>query len=667
MAASAVVRRVTADADRSVQERRSISGWYRTRLARLVLAIVVMVPLVYSAIYMWVMWDPTTKVHQMPVALVNLDGTGAARPEDAAGAGVVRSLVESQALDFHLVDQSQAMRGLKAGEYYFVIEIPHDFSETLQRLSTPQAAPALIDVTYNDNTTLMASNIGARAMAEISAAVVRGVAASTVGTLVDGVDALGDGFRQAAAGATRLHSGTQQLVTGSGELAGGLTDGLVPGLRQASTGADQIADGNSRLAAGLVALQDGTTQLGDGATQLADGIDSMLGTVDLEAVNSVLAQLQRTLPAGAGTDMSASLAQVSAMVAGLTRLQTGSRELAVQLSNPSAQYRSGVNQLTTSAQQLSAGSGELSVGMRVLVTGGTEAAAGSVALHDGARQVDSGARDLSGGLASGAEQAPDLGDGERRASLATLLSTPVESRSSNVAPAQFGGPGGMPVLLVLVSALIALVVFMCVRVHDYVTDSTGAKDLRQWVWRARLVSVVGLAVMGVVGAGLWMSMEPHPSPSSLPEVIVIVAAATLMNTAVVALLFTVFGYVAGSLASLTWIMVQLFVFGGVWMVETLPAPLRVLHWGAPMTYVRQGLIAAFGGVPGFWSALAVIVAIGLVASLLTIALRGSGWARYPRVVIDRRDDENASVDADDHSGVGSTSPPADDALPVNGA
>ena len=43
----------------------------RSRLLRLIVAIVVTIPLVISAIYMWALWDPTKKVDEMPVAIVN--------------------------------------------------------------------------------------------------------------------------------------------------------------------------------------------------------------------------------------------------------------------------------------------------------------------------------------------------------------------------------------------------------------------------------------------------------------------------------------------------------------------------------------------------------------------------------------------------------------------
>ncbi|WP_345300908.1 hypothetical protein [Gordonia humi] len=125
--------------------------------------------------------------------------------------------------------------------------------------------------------------------------------------------------------------------------------------------------------------------------------------------------------------------------------------------------------------------------------------------------------------------------------------------------------------------------------------------------------------MTVVGGILWAFLDPSPSPGSLGQVVAITAAATLMNVALVSILFTAFGYVAGAVASLAALMLQMFAYGGIWMVETLPAPLRALHPVSPLTYVRDGLISGFNGTPGFGAAIATITMIGAIAAAVNLA------------------------------------------------
>lgn len=601
-----------------------ISGWYRTPLRRLFLALVVVVPLVFSAVFMWFIWDPTDTVDQMPVAVVNNDqpfGSGADRL--AAGDGVVKELVDSHALDFDVVDSATAEAGLKHGDYYFIIEIPKDFSADLSQIGGVTKAPALINVTYNDNNTLMASNIGGQAMAEINKAVLEGAAASTVGTLLDGVNSLSTGLKQASDGSAQLHSGTSELSAGATELSNGINNELVPGITEAASGGHDVANGASELSTGATQLQSGTAELGAGATQLADGISSLTDTVDLAALKATLARLQKT--PGVGSE----LGEVADIINGLSDLKTGSRELARQLTDPKADYRSGVDQLTAGSKELASGGGELATGLDQLQNGTVEAGSGAKQVATGAKQLDDGAKQLADGLGDGAKEAPDLSNATQRTSLATLLSTPVTAASTNVAQAQGFGPGAAPVILAILPAVIALVVLMSIRVKG--TDITvgNRRSARLWWRRASKVVAFSMIALAVVVPLLWVLLTPSPSPASMVQVVVIVVAATIMNASMIALLFTAFGYTAGAVSAVAWTMLQLFAYGGVWMVETVPGPLKLLHPIAPMTYTREGLIAGFNGAAGFWVALLILAVITLITTCLTLLIRSRGGARYP--------------------------------------
>jgi len=581
----------------------------RSRLARLALAIVVTVPLVYSAVYMWVMWDPTNTVDKMPVAIVNLDrpsGTGAEQVN--AGAEVTQNLISTRALAFEQVSAQRAAKGLASGHYYFTITIPQNFSSKLAAIGSTTAAPALMTVTYNDNNTIKASSIGDAAMSQINAAVLRGVAGTTVGTMVSDVGQLGSGLKQAADGSGQLADGTRQLRQGVDELAASVTNEYAPGVREATQGSRQ-------LTVGMNQLQGGTKQLGDGAKQIADGIDQLSGMVDAPALLAQINQIRSALPPGSGVD------DVVAALKGLVDLRDGSRQLANELNNPTADYRSGVDQLVTGSSQLSDGMNQLDTGTGQLVDGVQQ-------LQDGIHQVDDGSTQLNSGLADGARQIPDLGNDEKQQSLANLLATPVGSRSINLANAQFNGPGGAPTFLIFGCWLVVIVTFMCFRGHRYLTGTDAPPSLRVVLRRSLAVCAISLAAMAVVATVVWNVLTPSPNPSSMVEVVAIMAVATLMNVALTSVLFTLFGYVAGALTALAAMMLQLFSYGGVWMVQTLPAPFQWLNPISPMTYVRNGLIAAFNGVGGFWPALVIMAVIAAAAGAVNFVVVDRAHKRH---------------------------------------
>ncbi|ALG86071.1 YhgE/Pip family protein [Gordonia phthalatica] len=587
----------------------------RSRLVRLIVALLVTIPLVLAAVYMWVLWDPTKKVDQMPVAIVNSD-TGFIKdgaPIDA-GKNVVDNLLESQALGFELVDEQTAVRGLSTGEYYFTIEIPANFSETLGTIATVAEAPALITVTFNDFNTIKASQIGGAAMEKIYQSVLKGVAATTVGGLVDGVQTLGDGLRSAADGSVKLSDG-------AGTLAEGINDELRPGVRSAREGSAKLAAGAGTLSEGLVTLQGGTDKLGDGATQVADGIERLTGQIPIAEVERLLKQAQAVVP------NSSQLATVTELIEGLKALKAGSRQIATELTDPNAQYRSGLNRLVEGGAELSAGSSELAAGLVKIDDGVAKVA-------DGATQLDDGAEQLRKGLVDGSKKAPDFGDEASRMTLAQLISRPVDKQTVHVAQAQFQGPGGAVTILIIATMLIPIVVFMSFRGHRFVTDDETPRSLRHSLRRGLLVSGISLAGVLAVAVGAWAWLSPAPDPVHLWQVVLISAGATLMNVALISVLFTLFGYVVGALSSLAWMMLQLFSYGGIWMIQTVPAPFQWLHWISPMTLVRHGYIAAFNGAPGFGATLVSLLLLAAVGGAAVFAAVRFQQKRFPETTPD---------------------------------
>ena len=107
----------------------------RGRLPRLAVAAMLLVPLLYGALYLWAFWSPTSHLDRLPVALVNSD-TGATRTDGTqltAGADLTDQLTDAKALDWHLTDPADAAAGVRDGDYYFAVTIPDDFS-SLARL-----------------------------------------------------------------------------------------------------------------------------------------------------------------------------------------------------------------------------------------------------------------------------------------------------------------------------------------------------------------------------------------------------------------------------------------------------------------------------------------------------------------------------------------------------
>ena len=87
----------------------------RGRLPRVAIVVLVLMPLLYSALYLAAFWDPFGRTSQLPVALVNDDtGTQVDGEPLRAGDQVVDELLQNDQLDWRLVDAAEAGNGDRA-------------------------------------------------------------------------------------------------------------------------------------------------------------------------------------------------------------------------------------------------------------------------------------------------------------------------------------------------------------------------------------------------------------------------------------------------------------------------------------------------------------------------------------------------------------------------
>ncbi len=86
-----------------------IKRFGRSRMTRVAIVVLMLLPLVYGALYLWAYWDPFGHVNKMPVALVNSDrGAAVAGQQFNAGAEIVKSLTADGSLDWHVVNPEDA-------------------------------------------------------------------------------------------------------------------------------------------------------------------------------------------------------------------------------------------------------------------------------------------------------------------------------------------------------------------------------------------------------------------------------------------------------------------------------------------------------------------------------------------------------------------------------
>ncbi|MEU9446942.1 YhgE/Pip domain-containing protein [Streptomyces sp. NPDC048304] len=242
----------------------------RGRLPRAALVALLVLPLLYGALYLWSFWDPYGRLDRIPVALVNDDkGATAGGKRITAGDDIVAGLRDSRTFAWHEVSDEEAREGVEDGTYYLSLTMPADFSRRIASSSGDSPETGALQVRTNDANNYIVGQISRTVFNEVRSA----ASAKTSRTFLDKIfvsfSDIHDQTVTAAKGADRLNTGIGKAEKGSKDLADGLKD--------AKSGSDKLAKGLKKLNTGAGDLQDGSRQVADGTQALADKVDGVYG------------------------------------------------------------------------------------------------------------------------------------------------------------------------------------------------------------------------------------------------------------------------------------------------------------------------------------------------------------------------------------------------------
>lgn len=370
---------------------------------------IVLIPTIYTTLFLGSMWDPYGNVDQLPVAVVNQDQSVTFQDQTlSVGDDLVENLKDNDSLDFAFVDAKAAQDGLENGTYYMAITIPEDTSANAATVldDTPQN----VNLYYKTNpgTNYIASKMSETAMQKLKAEVSSTITEAYTETLFDQIGTVGDGMQDAADGAKEIQDGATKLKDGSVTLSdnlkllaestltleegfGTLSDGLTAytdGVSQVDDGAKQLQDGMQQLQDGVSPLTDGAGQLQDGATQLQNGVNSYTaGVASAYDGAQTLSDGSQQLSTGSQN-----------LQDGALQLYYGSKQLEDGLSQLSSSLSASCNEETTAQMQtLRAGLTQLQTGIDTLKTSVSDS---STATTEAMQAVAGDLQTLGSGLAS---------------------------------------------------------------------------------------------------------------------------------------------------------------------------------------------------------------------------------------------------------------------------
>ena len=349
---------------------------------QIVLVALILIPSIYTVVFLGSMWDPYGNSGNLPVAVVNKDKAVDYNDKKLdVGNQLVDKLKDNDSLDFHFVNSKEANKGLKDGDYYMVITIPSNFSKNATTLLDKNPKKMVLNYTTNPGTNYVASKMDDSAIAKIKAEVSASVTKTYAETIFTSIGTMSDGFAEASDGTQQLSDGMTQLEDGN----------------------KTISDNLKVLASSSLTFKDGTNTLTKGLKDYTDGVVT---------VNNGIYQLKT----GVGTLGSAT----PTLASGVSDLNTGAQALNKGVSD----YTAGVSQALAGANQLVENNTALNAGVKALGEGAEKLVVGNQQVVDGVKKLQENLETSKKTMAASQDSLTQLSDGKTSLdNYATLIKT----------------------------------------------------------------------------------------------------------------------------------------------------------------------------------------------------------------------------------------------------
>ncbi|MFJ2268045.1 YhgE/Pip family protein [Streptomyces sp. NPDC087849] len=244
----------------------------RGKLPVAALIALLLLPLLYGALYLCSFWDPYGRLDKIPVALVNNDkGATAAGKHIAAGDEITGKLLDSKTFEWHEVSSAEAHKGVEDGTYYLSLTMPSDFSKRIASSSGGSPETGALQVRTNDANNYIVGQISRSVFSEVRTAASTNASRGFLDRIFINFSDLHDATAKAAKGADDLKGGIGKAKKGSQDLADGLKD--------AKNGSSNLAGGIVKLNKGAGDLESGSRQVADGTQLLADKVNGVAADV----------------------------------------------------------------------------------------------------------------------------------------------------------------------------------------------------------------------------------------------------------------------------------------------------------------------------------------------------------------------------------------------------
>lgn len=371
-----------------------------------VVAAVIIIPLVYSYLYLFAFWDPYSRLNELPVAVITEDKGGLVNGvQKNIGQEIVDELKTSDDVKWVFTTKAEAEEGINAHKYYSSVTIPENFTTEIASADSPERVKGLVVYHVNEKRNFLAGQVMSRVAIELENKISKSISEEIVKAMTDKVRELPDSLSELEDGLGEMKDGTGTLYEKTGDLVDGQAK-FNDGLLKLDTGLVSAKDGSAKL-------QEGTTQLAAGATQFSQALkEGAVKTATLKTgsatFNTGLTSLNENLQkytTGVGQYVDGINQGAAAQVA------IGNSLKAYLGSHPEAMKDANMQAILKTMEASKAGQAKLAAASTTLKDSGTALAQGSSKLATGYAQIDQGITLVSTSMGTASQKAGELSAG----------------------------------------------------------------------------------------------------------------------------------------------------------------------------------------------------------------------------------------------------------------
>lgn len=576
----------------------------------IVVAAVLIIPFMYSFFYLKAYWNPYGKgnIDNIPVAIVNDD-------KGDKGEELIDSIIDSEKLKITIVSEKKADKGLNDGNYYAVIKIPEDFTESMESASTVNKKHATITYSPNQKANYLASQIINSVVNAVEKNLDNSVNSAIVDNLSTKLNSVPDQLEIISDGFNKINDGTQKIENGAKELNDGIDSAYTGSKKILDSVNESITSTENKDAIDNTTLENiknqavnkvnynftdtykdqiGKTAVASSISTIESSLIPYLSAYGIDNVESlctiVLANPSLNAAANSACTLRDNLKNPASYEYSLVyKTAISSAQSAAQMtaSSVSEQVAKEVAQTATnttvqSLKTLSSGLEELTNGLDKLKNGSTELSDGAITLNNSIIEANN---ELNSKIDNTKEELKTL-DG-----LSKYSKNPVNVKTKTVNEIESYGVAFAPLFISIalwVGCLMMFVVFYYDKKNRF--KKLGMEN-NNFVERNLYYHITATITGIILGILLQWLLDLNITNILLYYISMVLVANMFM--AIIQFLIVNFDDI-GKFIALIILVLQLAASGGTFPIETVTSGFRWMHNILPMTYtiklIRESII-----------------------------------------------------------------------------